>query len=168
MDTLASHNEKKPANYKGYVIGGLIGLAIVAAGVWLLLQRPSMEDQQAAVLEGAYKEGSPEFEEVTKDIIISTSRDTVESPNAFGAISMFIKGNIHNKGNQTINGLELNVSVVDENNNLVKEKRVLAIPTQRPRLEPKESIPVTLSIDGFKREDDRANIRWKVTAIRIE
>ncbi|HSI89259.1 MAG TPA: hypothetical protein VK918_09395 [Pyrinomonadaceae bacterium] len=166
MDTLLQQNEKKSRNYKGLLAGALVGLVIIAAGVWLMSQRPSMKDQQAAVLEGSYTEGSPEFEALTRDLIISTHRDTVESPNAFGSISMFVKGTIYNRGTQAINGLEINVAVVDEFNQVVKEKRVLAVPVQRPLLEPETSMQVTLSIDGFKRGDDRANIRWKVTAIR--
>lgn len=167
MDTLAQINEKKKKNYAGYLIGGLIGLVLIALAVWLLSFQPTMDEQMAAVLDGSYREGTPEFEELTKDIIISTHRDTVESPNAFGAISMFIKGNVRNKGDRAINGLEINVAVVDEFNEVVKEKRVLAVPTQVPLLEADSTIPVTLSIDGFKRGDDRANIRWRVTAIRV-
>jgi hypothetical protein len=84
MDTLLQQNEKKSRNYKGLLAGALVGLVIIAAGVWLMSLRPSMKDQQAAVLEGSYTEGSPEYEELNRDIIISTHRDTVESPNAFG------------------------------------------------------------------------------------
>ncbi len=166
MDTLLQQNEKRSRNYKGLIAGALVGLVIIAAGVWLMSLRPSMKDQRAAVLEGSYTEGSPEYEALNRDIIISTHRDTVESPNAFGSISMFIKGNVYNKGTRAINGLEINVAVVDEFNQVVKEKRVLAVPVQQPVLEADSSMPVTLSIDGFKRGDDRANIRWKVTAIR--
>ncbi len=167
MDTLLNLNEKKKRSYTGYLVGGLIGVVAIGLGVWMLSLQPSMEEQRSAVLDGSHREGSPEFEELTKDIIISTHRDTVESPNAFGAISMFIKGNVRNKGTRTFNGLEINVAVVDEFNEIVKEKRVLAVPTQVPRLEPDTTILVTLSIDGFKRGDDRANIRWRVTAIRV-
>ncbi|HMO82270.1 MAG TPA: hypothetical protein PKD24_15945 [Pyrinomonadaceae bacterium] len=167
METLQKFNEETKRSYTGYLIGGLIGIVAIGVGVWLLTLQPSMEEQKSAVLDGSYREGSPEFEELTKDIIISTHRDTVESPNAFGAISMFIKGNVRNKSEKTFNGLEINVAVVDEFEEVVKEKRVLAIPTQAPRLEPDTTIPITLSIDGFKRSDDRANIRWRVTAIRV-
>lgn len=168
MDTLLQHVQKPPRNYTGYIIGGVIGLFLLVVAVWFFSLRPSMDDQMAAVLEGSFREGSPEFELLTKDIIISTSPDTVQSPNAFGSISMFIVGKIRNKGTRMINGLEVNVSVVDKFNAVVKEKRVLVVPTQQPRLEPDSTIPVTLSIDGFKRDDDRANIRWRVTAIRTE
>lgn len=162
---LEPSNEKKGIN-KVFIVGALVGALIVGAGIWLLTLRPSMQDQMATILEGSFREGSPEFEQITKDIIISTSDKTVESPNAFGSISMYIQGSIRNKGNRVINGLEVNVAVVDSFNQMLREKRVLVVPTQRPQLGPGEVIPISLEISGFSREDDRANIRWKVTAIR--
>ena len=57
--------------------------------------------------------------------------------------------------------------MVDQFNQTLKEKRVLVVPTQVQLLGPGESIPITLAIDGFDKKDDRANIRWKVTAIRV-
>ena len=79
---------------------------------------------------------------------------------------MYISGQIYNKGNRVINGLEVNVAVVDQFNEVLKEKRVLVVPTQRPTLGPGETITISLEIPGFTKNDDRANIRWKVTAIR--
>jgi uncharacterized repeat protein (TIGR01451 family) len=35
-------------------------------------------------------------------------------------------------------------------------------------LAPGETIPITLTMDGFTKDDDRANIRWKVTAIKTK
>lgn len=163
---LENRTEKGGVNKTGFVVGALIGAALLGLAIWLIMG-PSKEEQIANVLEGSYHEGSPEFERITRDIIISTREDTVESPNAFGNISMFIKGRIRNKGDRVINGLEVNVAVVDKNNQVVKEKRVLVIPAQYERLGPGETIdPVTLALDGFNRKDDRANIRWRVTAIR--
>lgn len=166
MDMLLNHNNKPPRNLKGYAIGGIIGIVLIAGFIWVVSLRPSMEDQKTAILDGSWREGSPEFDAITKDIIISTHRDTVESPNAFGNISMYITGEIKNKGDRVINGLEVNVAVVDSFNEVLREKRVLVVPTQRATLDPGGIIPITLSIDGFSPKDDRANIRWKVTAIR--
>ena len=166
MDAFLNETEKKETNYKGFIIGAIVGLLAIATLIFIAAQRPSMEDQAAAILDGSYREGSPEFDAITKDIIISTSDKTVESPNAFGSISMFIVGKIRNKGNKLINGLEVNVAVIDQFNSVVKEKRVLVVPTQQELLGPGETIPITLSLEGFKKNDDRANIRWKVTAIR--
>lgn len=167
MEFLGQNEEKKGIN-KGFVIGIAVGVVVIAVTIGLLLLRPPAEDQMARVLEGSYHEGSPEFEQLTKDIIISTSDKTVQSPDGFGRISMFIVGKIRNKGTKTINALEVNVAVVDSFNAVVKEKRVLVVPRQQERLGPGELIPITLQLAGFDKNDDRANIRWKVTAIRTE
>jgi hypothetical protein len=167
MEPFLKPKEKKHGINKGYIIGGLIGVLVIAAGIYLLTRQPSMEEQKANVLEGSYREGSPEFAAITKDIIIATGDDTVQSPNAFGTISMYISGKIRNKGDKVINGLEVNVAVVDTFNQVLREKRVLVVPTQTPQLGPGETIDIHLEIAGFDRKDDRANIRWKVTAIRV-
>ena len=168
MDTLFDKVEKKTGVNKGLLIGAIVGVFLIAIVVLIAMQRPSMDDQKAAVLADALREDSPQFQEITKDIILSTDADkTVQSPNTLnGSITMWITGNIRNKGNRTLNGLEVNAAVIDQFNQVLKEKKVLVIPTQRELLGPGDTIPITLSIDGFKRDDDRANIRWKVTAIR--
>ena len=166
MDTLFDKEEKRTGLNKGLLIGGIVGIFLIAIVVLIAMQRPSMNDQEAAVLADAFRPESPEFQEITKDIIISTGDNTVQYANAFGGISMGIVGNIRNKGNRRIDGLEVNVAVVDQFNQTLKEKSVLVVPKQRDVLAPGDSIPITLTIDGFKREDDRANIRWRVTAIR--
>lgn len=169
MDNLfETKEEKRGINKTAFVVGGLIGVVLIALGILIAIQRPSMVDQEAAVLADALRPGSPEFDAITKDIIIATNSDqTVQYSNAFGTISMNIVGTIRNKGPKAINGLEVNVSVVDQFNGVVKEKNVLVIPKQRDRLASGDSIPITLALEGFKKEDDRANIRWRVTAIRI-
>ncbi len=168
MDNLFQNEEKKSGINKGFLIGGLVGIVLIALVVLIAMQRPSMADQKAAVLADALREDSPEFQEITKDIIIGTDADkTVQFPNSLnGLITMSITGNIRNKGNRTLSGLEVNAAVIDSFNQVLKEKRVLVIPTQLELLGPNETIPITLSIDGFTKDADRANIRWKVTAIR--
>jgi hypothetical protein len=79
---------------------------------------------------------------------------------------MYISGKIRNKGTRTIDALEVNVAVITQFNKVLKEKRILVVPVQQPVLAPGETIPITLTLDGFDKNDDRANIRWKVTAIR--
>ena len=169
MESFLQENTEKKGINKIFIVAALIGVALIGGAVALLSLIPSTDDQKAQILEGSFREGSPQFAEITKDIIIATDFDkTAQSPNAFGAISMFINGRIYNKGKKYINGLEVNVAVVDQQNQVVKEKRVLVVPTQQPALEAGQTIPVTLALDGFKKDDDRANIRWKVTAIRVQ
>jgi hypothetical protein len=151
-----------------FLIGILVGLALVGAAIFAMSFRPTVEEQAQQVLAGTFKEGSPEFAELSRDIIISTSDETVQSPMGLGTVSMFIKGRVRNKGTRTITALEINVAVVDQYKEVLKEKRVLAIPVQRATLGPDETIPVTLQLDGFAPNDDRADIRWRVTAIKAD
>lgn len=168
MEDLFKTEEKKKGINKVFIVALVIGLVIIGVSIWLLSFTPSLDVQTAKILEGSYREGSPEFADLNKDIIISTDDKTVQSPMATGKISMFINGTIRNKGTRTINTLEVNVAVVTQFNDILRERRILVVPVQQAVLAPGETIPITLTLDGFNREDDRANIRWKVTAIRAQ
>ena len=167
MDDIFKPEEKKGIN-KLLVGGMIVGIIAIGLAIWLLSFKPSMDVQTAKILEGSFKEGSPEYAELNKDIVISTDDNTVESPMGTGKISMFIHGKIRNKGTRTINILEVSVSVVTQFNQPLRERKILVVPVQHPSLGPGEIIPITLTFDGFTKDDDRANIHWKVTAIRAE
>lgn len=165
MDILLEKKEKRGVN-KLFIISLFIGALLIGAAIWILSRRPPADEQKAQLIASAYHDGSPEFNDLAKDIIIATDDNTVESPNAFGTISMYIRGKIRNKGARTIDILEVNAAVVTQFNKVLKEKRMLVVPVQQSTLQPDDSIPITLTLDGFSKDDDRANIRWKVTAIK--
>ena len=165
MSELFNPEEKKGVS-PVFIVGILVGLVLIAGAIWLLSRTPSMEDQTAKILQGSYREGSPEFAELNKDIIISTDQGTVQSPTGMGTISMYINGKIRNKGSKTISVLEVNVAVVTQFNDVLRERKILVVPVQQAVLGPDQTIPITLTLDGFTKQDDRANIRWKVTAIK--
>ena len=160
--------EKKRRVNPIFIAGAIVGMAVVGVAIALLMRTPSIEDQTAAILAGSHKEGSPEYAELNKDIILSTDDRTVESPTGLGTISMFIQGKVRNKGTRTIDILEINAAVVTQFGDVLKQRRILVVPVQKTTLGPGEIIPITLTLDGFSKEDDRANIRWKVTAIRAQ
>ena len=165
-------NEKKEEK-SGLNVVMLVALAIaavlVAGGVWLLTLQPNREEQKQQQLAGAFLEGAPEFDDYTKQLVITTDFDkTTESPLGLGTIQMSIHGTIRNKGAKTINGLEVSVSVVDKQNKIIKEKKTMVVPNQSAILQPNETIAVFVPMDGFSKEDDRANVRWKVSAIRFQ
>ena len=168
MDLFLEQKEEKRGINKLFIAGFVLGALFIAGAIWLLSFKPSIDQQAAAILAGAHREGSPEFADLNKDIIISTDDKTVQSPMATGKISMFIHGNIRNKGTRTIRILEVGVSVVTQFNEVLRTRNILVVPVQQATLGPDETIPITLSFDGFNRDDDRANIRWKVTAIKAE
>ncbi len=167
MEEMFRPVEKKRGINKVFIGALLVGAVAIAAVIGVLSLKPSMEEQTAAILDGTFREGSAEFAELNKDIIISTDDGTVQSPTGTG-ISMYINGRIRNKGTRTITALEVNVAVVTQFNDVLRERRVLVVPVQQSTLAPGDIIPITLTLGGFSKEDDRANIRWKVTAIKAK
>jgi hypothetical protein len=158
--------QKKKGVNKVLIAGLAIGVLAIGAILGLLALRPSSEEQTAKIMGEVYREGSPEFDSLQKDIIISTDEGTVQSPTGMGTISMFINGKIRNRGTRTFTALEVNVAVVTQFNVVLRERKILVVPIQQKELGPGQTIPITLTLDGFSKEDDRANIRWKVTAIK--
>ena len=162
--------EKQKNVNKTLLVAILVAVLVVAGGVLLIWKiQPSMQEQQDQALVGAVREGSPEFDAVTRRIVAETNEDeTWHSPVGTGGIMMQIAGRVRNNGDKVITGLEIKVSVVDIGGKVVKDKTLVVVPTQVKKLAPKEQMNVTVRMDGFKPDDDRANIRWKVTAIKTE
>ncbi len=162
--------KKEPRGINKILVAALLAAAVLVAGaLWLLTFMPTAEQQQQQVMTGAFLEGSPEFAAYTKNIVITTDLDrTSEGRLGLGTIQMAIHGDVRNRGDKTINLLELSVGVVDTKNQFIKEKKILVIPTaQTETLAPNEMMKVFATLDGFTDKDDRANVRWKVTAIRF-
>lgn len=170
MDTLFENGKKEKRGVNKVLLAALaIAAIIVAGGVWLLSFQPTIDEQKQQQLEGAYLEGSPEFEQYTKNIIITTDTDrTTESLIGLGTIAMSLHADLLNKGSRNVNGLEIKVGVIDSFNKPLKEKKVMVVPNQIEKLNSNETVHIYVPIDGLKRDSDRANIRWKVTAIRFE
>ena len=148
MESLLPKEEKRGIN-KTFVVAILIAVVVIAGLILLLSRRPPVDDQMAELVASAYHEGTPEFAELSKDIIISTDDRTVQSPTGLGTISMYIYGKIRNKGDKTIDILEINVAVITQFNQVLKEKKILVVPVQQATLDPGQTIPVTLALEGF-------------------
>jgi hypothetical protein len=83
-------------------------------------------------------------------------------------VMMAIPATIHNRSDKTLTTVELNVSVVDQKGNIIKEKTYLVVPKQQLFLTPNQALNTTAVVEGFEPTDDRANVKWKVTAIKTE
>ena len=168
MDTLIK-DEKKGIN-KIFIVGLFVGAILIGGAIYFLSLKPSIEEQKAKMLEGAYKPGSPEFEKLTKNIIFTRDADnTIESPTGLGTIMMKVPATVFNKSNKTITLLEVKLDVLDPENKVIKEKKAIVIPgLQVEKLPPGEKIKIEQTIDGFSPDDDRALPRFLVTAIKTE
>ena len=78
MVDLFKPEEKKRGVNKVFVGGLIFALLAVGAVIAVLSLKPSMEVQTAKILEGSLREGSPEFDALHKDKIISTDDGTVQ------------------------------------------------------------------------------------------
>ncbi len=169
METLLQQNEKKGANK---VLLAAVGIAVLVIAVilGLLYLKPTTQEVKKQVLEGAYLEGTPEFEALTNKIIIfNDNENTMESPTGLGTITMFARSTIRNNSDKRLSALQIRVSVVDPFDKVIREKTQIVVPSQNAEtMGPKENLSVTVPIEGFSKEDDRARVKWKVTAIKIE
>lgn len=170
MDTLYQNENREKGSNK--ILFAAIGIAIlaVAAVLGLLFLRPTTEEVKKQVLDGAYREGSPEFQALTNKIIIfNDAQNTMESPTGLGTITMFVRGSVRNNSDKTLAALEIKVGVLDPFSKVIKEKLMTVVPSpQKETLAPQEVLQVTVPIEGFAKDDDRARVQWKVTAIKVK
>lgn len=169
METLEQHNAPKKGINKIFIVAFIVAAIAIGGAVWLISLKPSMQEQVDQSMDGAFRAGSPEFDALTKKIVIQTDEDrTIQSPIGLGTIVMSIGGQIKNISGKTVTGLEINVAVIDTFGKTIKDKTLIVVPNQYTKLKTNEVADITVRIDGFDPKDDRANIRWKVTAIKAE
>lgn len=169
MKSFDQENEPKKGINKTFIIALFVAILSAAAIIWATTLLPAGEETNAEVLEGAVREGDPQFEELTKKIIIYNNTDRMtQSRTGMGTILMTLTGTIKNITGKTLTGLEIKVGMIDSKKEIIKDKTLVIIPKEIEKLETGETREVTVSIDGFTKDDDRANAYWKVTAIRTE
>jgi hypothetical protein len=118
-------------------------------------------------LQGAIREGSPQFEE-SKSKIALDDPEAVEAKRALGDIVMTLSTTVRNLTGKTLNGLEVRASVVDYEGKPVKQRSVVVIPGRQQELAPNKTMPVNVMLDGMKDTDARANIRMEVVAFKFK
>ena len=151
---------------KVFIICGIIAALLFAVILFFLL-RPASNTNRAAMLDGAIRDGTPQFEPYRESVRID-SVEATESPRALGDIVMVLSGTARNFTNRTINGLEVRASVVDINDTPVKQRTEIIIPTRQTTLMPNKTLSVKLMLEGIPQTANRANIKMEVTAVRFE
>ena len=172
MDTYLKAPEKNQGMNKVLLAALVIGTLLIITVIGLLLLNQSPKEVQNQALTGAFREGSPEFDLYTRRIVAQTLEDrTTQSPTGLGTIVMSIGGKVRNMTGKTLTGLEMKVSVVDMLGKVVRDKIFTVIPDVSQgvnELETNQMLDFQVSMEGFAKDDDRANIRWKVTAIKVK
>ena len=141
--------------------------AVVIALFFYLLMQAGRSTGGEPRLESAIRPGSAEFEQYRSQIVLDDPEAT-EAKRALGDIVMSLSTTVRNLSNKTLNGLEIRAVVVDGNNQPVKERTVLIVPSRQPELPPNKTMNVSIMLEGFKETDYRANIKMEVAGLKFK
>jgi len=141
--------------------------AAFIAGFFYLLLRSTATPSAPPTLQAAIRPGSPDFERYRK-LIALDEPEADEAKRALGDTVMTLHTTARNFTGRTINGLEIRAAVVDHDGKAVKERTLVVIPGRQPELDPNKTMKVSMILEGFTDNDDRANIRMEVTGFTLK
>jgi hypothetical protein len=155
----------------------IIVVAVIAAvfigGFFYLLLRKSVASSPAPTLQGAIRPGSPDWDRYAKLIVLDDPGDcpeegsrfcAYESKRTLGDIQMTLRATVRNFTGRTITGLEVYAAVVDHQDQAVKQRTRIVVPTtSMAELLPNKTTPISVVLDGLTDEDDRANVKMQVS-----
>lgn len=144
-----------------------VAAAVVIALLFYLLMRAGGGRASEPVLQGAIRAGSPQFEQYKSQIILDDPEAT-EAKRALGDIVMSLQTTVRNLTGKTLNGLEIRAAVVDYQQQPVKQRTVIVVPTRQPELPPNKTMEVQVMLEGMSDTDARANIKMEVTAFKFK
>ena len=156
---------------KVFIVVGLL-TALIVAGMVYWAMRPHTPNNSSAELRlaNALRAGAPEFNDLRSKIVVDfvPDEDAFESTRPLGDIVMELHPKVRNFTGRTVTGLELQCTVVDLDNKPLQTKTVIPVPRIQPELEPNKVLVVPIRMEGFKKEDVRANIRVNVTGVIVK
>ena len=149
------------------IIVAVVAAVVIALFFYLLMRAGGSGTTGDPRLAGAFRAGSPEFEQYKSQIVLDDPEAT-EAKRALGDIVMSLTTTVRNLSNKTLNGLEMRAVVVDGNGQPVKERTVIIVPTRQPELAPNKTMNVAIMLEGFKETDYRANIKMEVAGLKFK
>jgi hypothetical protein len=145
--------------------------ALVIAVLFYFLMRATGGGTVTPTLQGAIRPGSAEFERVRERIVLDEPVAD-EGKRALGDIVMTLSTTVRNFSGKTLSGLEIKGAVIDHQNQPVKQRTIVIIPSPAPggiqELAPNKTIVARVVLDGMTDTDDRANIKMEVTGIKFK
>jgi hypothetical protein len=157
---------------KIFIITAIASALLVALLVFWATRPGTGGAGQQPQLAGALREGTPEFALAREKIVIEPEPDeATESPRPAGDIVMTLRPKVRNFTGRTITGLELLATVVDLDERPVRQRTKIAVPNAeagQAELENNKILVVPILMEGFRKEDVRANIRVVVTGVKFK
>jgi len=163
----AEHSIPEEKSHIALVVVVAVIAAVVIGGFFYLLLRKSVATGPASTLQGATRPGSPDWDKYIKLIAIDDP-EADEAKRALGDTVMTLQTTVRNFTGRTITGLEVRGAVVDHDGKPVKQRTVAVVPGRQSELDPNKTMRVSILIDGFTDEDDRANIKMEVTGFILK
>lgn len=119
-------------------------------------------------LEGAIRSGSPEFEQFASRIILD-EKDAFEADRPVGDVWMQLRATVRNFTGRTLDGLEVHGAILGPSGEIIKERTVVVLSNQQGRgaLEPNETMPLQVTIEGINKQAFRVDYKLEVTAFRF-
>jgi hypothetical protein len=171
MSAVKTNNDDLEASRRKIFIGAAIVSALLIAALvfWATRSSTSGATQQPQ-LAGAIRADSPEFAQIRERLIVDFNPDdhALESTRAIGDVVINMTPKVRNFTGRTVNGLELQATVVDLGGNPIQQRTIIAIPNRQPELEPNKVMEVPIRMEGFKKDDVRANIRIELTGVKFK
>lgn len=168
MSTTEKQISDDDGSRRKVIIVVAIVAAVIIAGLFYFLMRSSSGIRVDPSLEGAIRQGSPEFADNQPKIVLDAPEAT-QSNRALGDIYMNLTTVARNFTGRTLSGLEIKGSVVDRQGKPVRERTIVVVPGSRQaELEPNRTILVSIPIEGLLETDDRANIKMEVTGFKFK
>lgn len=158
---------EEPESRRTLIIVVAVAAAVVIALFFYLLMRAGGSGGGEPRLAGAIRPGAPEFDQYKSQIVLDDP-DATEAKRALGDTVMSLTTTVRNLSNKTLIGLEIRGAVVDHQNQPVKERTVMVIPSRQAELAPNKTMPVTMMLEGMKDTDDRANIKMEIAGLKFK
>ena len=150
----------------------IIVVAIIAAvligGFFYFLLRTRTAPDAPATLQGAIRQGSPEWEQYKAKILIDEPEAT-QSTTALGGFQMTLETTVRNFTGKTITGLEMRAAVLNSQRLAIKDRTMVVIPTaKQSELLPTKTMRVIINVTGLKESDDRKGLFMDVTGFKLQ
>lgn len=154
------------ARRKIFLIVGIVAALLLAAFAYLV-SRPAAPNVEPR-LENAVRPGDPAFDSV-RDKIVLDNKEADQSPRPVGDIVMNLRATARNFTGRTISGLEVRGAVVDSTGNPIRLRTVIALPTgSTTELATNKTLPIRVTLEGFRQSDDRSDFQLEITGVRFK
>lgn len=170
-------DESGKSQRKLFLVVGAASVVLLAALAVLFSTNAGRSLMQRATggprvdrLEGAVRQGSPEFEQFRDRVFVDfdPDSDAFQSKRPIGDLVVQMKPTVRNFTGRTLSGLELRAAGLDLSGEVVKERTFVVIPGRQSELEPNKTMSPSLLIEGIRQDATLANLRIEVTGFKFK